>query len=183
MTEVNEVNFSGGRKMAEGEGGGGIGRLIKILIIVVVLLAVVGGAAWAVYHFLGIGGDTAEGLPAPSTTVREGPAPIANPQYLPLETFIVNLSDGRRYLKTTLALLLNEELAKTYLEARMPEVKDLVIAELQTLSTEQLRDPKERELLKQRLLSKIESLLPDKKREWDDPNPIKKVLITEFYLQ
>ena len=169
--------------MAEGGGGGGIGRLIKIIIIVVVLLAVVGGAAYAVFFFLGIGGDTAEGLPAPTATVREGPAPIANPKYLPLDTFIVNLSDGRRYLKTTLALMLNEEKALAYLQTRMPEVKDLVIAELQTLSTEQLHDPKERELLKQRLLAKIESLLPDKKREWDDPNPIKKVLITEFYLQ
>ena len=171
--------------MAEGEGGGGgLGKIIKLVVILVVLLAVIGGAAWAVFVFLGVGGDdAAEGLPPPTKAVREGPAPIENPHYLPLEAFIVNLADGRRYLKTTLSLLLNEELAKAYLEQRMPEVKDVVIAELQTLNTEQLRDPKERELLKQRLLSKIESLLPDKDHEWDDPNPIKKVLITEFYLQ
>ncbi len=169
--------------MAEGEGGGGgLKRLIKMVIIIVVLLVVVGAGAWAVYFFIGIGRGGGE-HGAAGTSMREGPAPLKNPQYMPLDTFIVNLADGRRYLKTTLSLLLDEEKAKAYLAERMPEVKDLVVAELQTLSTEQLRDPKERELLKQRLLTKIESLLPDKNRDWDDPKPIKKVLITEFYLQ
>jgi flagellar basal body-associated protein FliL len=51
------------------------------------------------------------------------------------------------------------------------------------MSTEQLRDPQERANLKQRLLRSIESLLPNKDLDWDDPVPIKKVLVTEFYLQ
>lgn len=168
--------------MADGEGGGGLGKIIKLLVILVVVVIIIAVGAWAAYTFF-LSSDAEEGLPAASPTLREGPAPLENPQYLSLETFIVNLSDGRRYLKTTLTLLISDETAKAYLEKRMPEVKDLIIGELQTLSTEQLRDPKERELLKQRLLSRVESLLPDKDVEWDDPNPIKKVLITEFYLQ
>lgn len=168
--------------MADDGGGGGLGRIIKLVVILLVVVVIIAVGAWAAYTFL-LSSDSDEELPAASSTLREGPAPLENPQYLPLETFIVNLSDGRRYLKTTLSLLLSDEKAKAYLEKRMPEVKDLIIGELQTLSTEQLRDPKERELLKQRLLSRVESLLPDKDVEWDDPNPIKKVLITEFYLQ
>lgn len=184
MTEVNEVNVTGGRNMAEGEGGGGggLGRIIKLIVILLIVVIVISVAAWAIFTFL-LGGDDASSLPEAAPTLREGPAPIENPQYLPLETFIVNLADGRRYLKTTLSLLISEPSAMAYLQTRLPEVKDLVISELQTLGTEQLRDPKERELLKQRLLSRIESLLPDKDVEWKDPNPVKKVLITEFYLQ
>lgn len=192
MTEVNEVNYSAGGGMAEGEGGGGggLGRIIKLAVIVLVLLGLIGGGVWAAFFFL-LGDDEAAPAMAPGETPAAATAPAAgrgtavveNPVYLPLGTFIVNLSDGRRYLKTNLELMLSEETAKAYLEKRLAEVKDIVIAELQVLSTEQLRDPQERVNLKQRLLRSIESLLPNKKVEWDDPVPIKKVLITEFYLQ
>jgi len=182
MTEVNEVSLTGGGKMAE-EGGGGIGRLIKIIIIALVVLALFGGGVFAVYYFLLAADDGAvTGAMAPAATAQ-GPEPLAKPVFLPLGTFIVNLADGRRYLKTTLELMLSEEAARVYLDSRIAEVKDVVIAELQVLSTEQLRDPNERQQLKQRLLRKVESLLPNKNAEWDDPRPIKKVLITEFYLQ
>jgi flagellar FliL protein len=181
VTEVNEVNITRGGKMAEG-GGGGLGRIIKMAVVAVVVLVIVGAGVWATFFFLKLGGGeqaatgTASGEGAQSDYVK-------NPQFLELGTFIVNLADGRRYLKTTLQLLLDDEKAAAYLKVRQAVVKDLVISELQTLSSEQLRDPKERELLKQRLLRKIESLLPTKDREWSDPKPIKKVLITEFYLQ
>ena len=167
--------------MAEGQGGG-MGRLIK-LILAIVLLALFGAGGFAVYLIL----DTGEEAPASGGAVaglREEGGSIRNPHYLQLGDFVVNLADGRRYLKTNLQLLLSEEKAKTYLETRQAEVKDLVVAELQTLSSEQLRDGRNRTLLKNRLMTQIESLLPSgKERDWDDPKPIKKVLITEFYLQ
>ena len=171
--------------MAEGEGGG-IGKIIKIAVIALVLLALIGGGVWAVFWFLDSGeeegGEAAAEAPA-AAPASQGSIKLENPVYLPMGTFIVNLADGRRYLKTNLELLLSEESAKLYLETRLAEVKDVIIAELQTLSTEQLRDPQERTNLKQRLLSSIESILPNKDTDWDDPVPIKKVLITEFYLQ
>lgn len=180
MTEVNEVAISRGGKMAEG-GGGGMGRLIKIILIVVILLVLIAGGVVAAFWFMDTGGEPAATAGAAADGVQT--SYIENPQYLDLGTFVVNLADGRRYLKTSLQLLLDEEQAKEFLSVREAEVKDLVVAELQTLNAEQLRDPKERELLKQRLIRKISSLLPVKGREWDDPAPIKKVLITEFYLQ
>jgi len=187
MTEINKMNISGGSAMAEGDGGG----KLKLIIIAVVLLLLIGGGVAAAMMFLsggegdmaangGAGGGSMAGV---SPAAPQGSAIIEEPKFLALGTFIVNLADGRRYLKTTLELMMTEEAAKIYLEARLSEVKDLIVAELQTLSTEQLRDPAEREQLKQRLLSKVESLLPSKDVEWEDPRPIKKVLITEFYLQ
>jgi len=165
-------------------GGGGKGKIVKIAVIALVALAIIGGGIFGVMMFLG--GDEEEmAAAAPEEAKNTGGATamVENPVYLPMGTFIVNLADGRRYLKTNLELMLSEELAKAYLEARLAEVKDIVVSELQTLSTEQLRDPQERTNLKQRLLRSIESLLPNKDREWDDPVPIKKVLVTEFYLQ
>jgi len=171
--------------MAEGEGGGGLGRIIKIAVIALVLLLLIGGGGFAAYRFLTSGDEGEEGKVAQTeATLRQGPAPLENPVFFQAGTFIVNLADGRRYLKTNVELMLNEEKAKVYLENRLSLVKDVIIAELQTLSTEQLRDPKERVLLKERLKGKIESLLPlPRDVEWDDPKPIKKVLFIEFYLQ
>lgn len=166
--------------MADGEGGG-LGRLIKF-ILALVLLGLLAAGGFAAYLFLSTGEEMAGTEQSPATLRQDGGS-IQNPYYLQLGDFVVNLADGRRYLKTNLQLLISEESARTYLEVRLAEVKDLVVAELQTLNSEQLRDGRDRELLKNRLLSKIESLLPTKDREWDDPKPIKKVLITEFYLQ
>lgn len=184
MTEVNEVNISGGGGAADDSGGGGMGKIIKIVVIALVALAIIGGGIFGVMMFLG--GDEEEMAGEAAGASKSGggaTANLENPVYLPVGTFIVNLSDGRRYLKTNLELMLSEELAKAYLEKRLAEVKDIIVSELQVLSTEQLRDPQERANLKQRLLRSIESLLPDKDRDWDDPMPIKKVLVTEFYLQ
>jgi len=181
MTEVNKVNIRTGGGMADGEGGG----KLKLIIIVVVLLLLLGGGGAVAWLFLT--GDAEEGGAAAPASVapagKQSSALIENPVFLPIGTFIVNLADGRRYLKTNLELMISEEPAKMYLEGRLSEVKDLIVSELQTLNTEQLRDPSEREQLKQRLLGKVESLLPTKDTEWEDPRPIKKVLITEFYLQ
>lgn len=179
MTEVNEVNLSRGGQMAEGEGGA-LRQLLKIIVIGIVLLLLIAAGAGAVWWFLT---SDSTSMPGGGAAVSDGSQPLENPQYLDVGSFVVNLADGRRYLKTTIQLLMSEEGARAYLEQRMPQVKDLVVAELQTLNSEQLRDPKERELLKQRLLRKVESLLPTRDYPWDDPNPVKQVLITEFYLQ
>lgn len=183
MTEVNEVSVSSGGD----DGGGGMGKIIKIAVIALVALLIIGGGIFGVMMLFGDDEEemaAAPGTPgASSANTGAGTAIVENPVFLPIGTFIVNLSDGRRYLKTNLELMLSEELAKAYLEKRLAEVKDIVVSELQVLSTEQLRDPLERANLKQRLLRSIESLLPNKDVEWDDPLPIKKVLVTEFYLQ
>lgn len=182
MAEVNEVNIRSGGKMADGAGGG-LGKIIKIILFVV-LLGLLGIGGWVAYTFLTGGSEDAAMESAGTADIRSGGGSIEDPFYLDLGEFIVNLADGRRYLKTKLILLMSEERAKEYLTLRMAEVKDLVNAELQTLTSEQLRDGRNRTLLKKRLLNKIRSLLPnDKDKDWDDPDPIKKVLVTEFYLQ
>ena len=187
MAEVNEVNIRSGGKMAEG-GSGGLPRLIKLVIIGVVALLLLVGGIFAAFKLLSSGDsnskDSKEAKEAQAmANPRSSSNIIQTPTYVDLGSFVVNLSDGRRYLKTSIQLVLNHEKAKEFLTIRLAEVKDLVVAELQILNSDQLRDPNERELLKQRLLKRVETLLPVKDHEWEDPMPLKKVLITEFYLQ
>ena len=114
--------------------------------------------------------------------VTEEGEPLAAPIFLPLDSYIVNLKDGRRYLKTTIQLMLSEEMANAYLTARIVEIKDIVLSELQDLSVEDVKQSESREALRQRLISAISQIFPTKP-EWADPEPIKKVLFEEFVLQ
>ncbi len=203
MTEVNEVNIARGGAMAEG-GGGGRGKLIRILLTVIVLV----GVGAAIYFFvwpLGFLGDkdmeeaaartgggaagsgSQDGGPRPgSVDLQDNPTGyVEDPEYLELGNFIVNLADGRRYLKVNIQVVLGNAAAKAYLEKRVADVKHVVLAKLQSLTSDQMRNTGERNRLIIDLMNKIHSLFPPDKDDipGDDNRPIKKVLFTEFYLQ
>jgi flagellar FliL protein len=188
MTEVNEVNFSKGGKMAEGEGGKSPRRFIRWIVIGVVALAVLGGGGFAAWWFLlhKAPEEKAHKAGAAREASRGGESAselIEHPQYLDLGSFTVNLAEGRRFLKTSAQLLISDEKAKEYLSTRVVEAKDLVVSELQMQTSDSLKDPRERELMKQRILTKLQTLLPVPPKDWKDPMPIKKLLITEFLVQ
>jgi len=187
MTEVNEVNFSKGGKMAEGEGGKGIAKLIRMIVIALVIVVLLGGGGYAAWWFLlhKSPEDKARATAGGKEMARgdSGAELIERPFYLDLGSFTVNLSEGRRYLKTSIQLMLSDEKATEFLKNRIVEVKDLVVGELQQQTADTLKDPRERELLKQRLLTKIQTLLPVPPKDWKDPLPVKKILITEFLVQ
>ena len=164
--------------MADEEGGGGGGgggkKKLIIIIVAVVLLLVIAIVAVLLLR----GGEEEEEI----VEVTEEGEPLAAPIFLPLDSYIVNLKDGRRYLKTTIQLMLSEEMANAYLTARIVEIKDIVLSELQDLSVEDVKQAESREALRQRLISAISQIFPTKP-EWADPEPIKKVLFEEFVLQ
>lgn len=202
MTEVNEVNIERGGAMAEG-GGGGKGNLIKILLTVIVLGIVAGGGyyAWTLFFpgdkdpeeaAMRTGGAAGFGA-LPGGVPRLGSAGIQDnptgyvkePQYLELGNFIVNLSDGRRYLKVNIQIVLGNPDAKEYLEIRIADVKHVVLAKLQSLTSVQMKNPADRASLLIDLMNRIHTLFPADLDDMpgDDNKPIKKVLFTEFYLQ
>jgi len=173
---ADEEGESGGGLGEEGGKGGGKKKLI-IVIVVIILLLVIGAVV-----FLLFSGDEDEELPEEKQNVTEIAEPLVAPIFLPLESFIVNLKDGRRFLKTTIQLMLSEPAASAYLTIRLVEVKDIVLAELQELSVEDVKQSDARDALKQRLISAISQILPSNP-EWDDPEPIRKVLFEEFVIQ
>ena len=159
------------------DGGGGGGKKKLIIIVAVVLLLVIG-----IVVFLLMSGEEEEQLPEEEQQVTDVAEPLVEPIFLPLESFVVNLKDGRRFLKTTIQLMLSEPGASAYLSIRLVEVKDIVLAELQELSVEDVKQSDAREALKQRLISAISQIFPSKP-EWEDPEPIRKVLFEEFVIQ
>ncbi|MEZ7973925.1 MAG: flagellar basal body-associated FliL family protein [SAR324 cluster bacterium] len=165
--------------MADEEGGGGGKKKMIIIIVAVVLLLVIG---IVVFILMSGGDEEEEELPEVEQQVTNVAEPLAAPIFLPLESFVVNLKDGRRFLKTSIQLMLSEPGASAYLTMRLIEVKDIVLSELQELSVEDVKQSDSREALKQRLISAISQLFPSKP-EWEDPEPIKKVLFEEFVIQ
>tara|TARA_B110000967_G_scaffold204750_1_gene247848 strand:- start:674 stop:1174 length:501 start_codon:yes stop_codon:yes gene_type:complete len=166
--------------MADEEGGGGGGKKKMIIIIIAVVLLLVIGIV--VFILMSGGDEEEEELPEVEQQVTNVAEPLAAPIFLPLESFVVNLKDGRRFLKTSIQLMLSEPGASAYLTMRLIEVKDIVLSELQELSVEDVKQSDSREALKQRLISAISQLFPSKP-EWEDPEPIKKVLFEEFVIQ
>ena len=163
--------------MADEEGGGGGSKKKLIIIVAVVLLLVIG-----IVVFMLMSGEEEEQLPEEEMQVTDVAEPLAEPIFLPLESFVVNLKDGRRFLKTTIQLMLSEPAAAAYLTVRLVEIKDIVLAELQELSVEDVKQSDAREALRQRLISAISQIFPSEP-EWEDPEPIRKVLFEEFVIQ
>ena len=164
--------------MADEEGGGGGSKKKLIIIIVAVVLLLVIG----IVVFMLMSGEEEEQLPEEEMQVTDVAEPLEEPIFLPLESFVVNLKDGRRFLKTTIQLMLSEPAAAAYLTVRLVEIKDIVLAELQELSVEDVKQSDAREDLRQRIISAISQIFPSEP-EWEDPEPIRKVLFEEFVIQ
>ena len=122
----------------EGGGGGGGGGKKKLIIIIVAVVLLLVIAIVAVLLLTGGEEEEAEEEEEIVEVTEEG-EPLAAPIFLPLDSYIVNLKDGRRYLKTTIQLMLSEEMANAYLTARIVEIKDIVLSELQDLSVEDVK--------------------------------------------
>ena len=114
--------------------------------------------------------------------VRQGPPPLEKPSYIDLGTFIVNMPGDKYYLKGSLQLAFGDVAPKVWMEARLPIVKDLVIAQLKTVTVEQFDDLKNRQLFKRDLQVRLNSLFPNES-PWEEPEPVRKVLFSEFYRQ
>jgi flagellar FliL protein len=161
------------------------GKLIKMIVTSVILLVLIAGGGGAAWYFLTQrGADPAKKSATAGTGHAMDPdAFVETPFFLDLGTFVVNLADGRRYLKASIQLVLSQEGAKAYLTARLAWVKDLVLRQLQNLTAESLRNKTTREDLERNIIREISTLLPAEPKQWKDRDPLKKVVITEFFIQ
>ncbi len=149
-------------------------KLLRLSSIHLLLLAIV-----ALFPSGCQSGDETE---APQKVLREGPPPLDDPTYMSLGTFVVNMPDGKYYLKTTMSLAFTDSGPMEWMNARIPLVKDMIIRHLQSISVEQLEDLRYRQILKNDLMIRLNSLFPNEP-PWDDLDPVKRILFTEFYKQ
>ena len=149
-------------------------KLLRLSSLPLLLLAIV-----ALFPSGCQSGDETE---APQKVLREGPPPLDDPTYMSLGTFVVNMPDGKYYLKTTMSLAFTDSGPMEWMNSRIPLVKDMIIRHLQSISVEQLEDLRYRQILKNDLMIRLNSLFPNEP-PWDDLDPVKRILFTEFYKQ
>ena len=109
--------------------------LLAKLLIVVLLFIIIPFIFWLIIkgyilsavfrEYLFSGGEETQ-LPKEEQPSSEVAEPLAVPIFLPLDSYRVKLKNGKRYLKTTIQLMLSEQKAATYFENIIVEVKERV---------------------------------------------------------
>lgn len=165
----------GGQAEEDSESSGG--SPIKWIIIgCLVVLVVAGGiVGWLLYKK-----NAGDGPAAPESTVQTQSAqqqgsPYAN--IVPLEPFVVNLSDpgGKRYLKTRIELEFMSGLYQEELNARMPQLRDVILLLLSSKKMSEVQGIDGKIALRNELIMRINQVLKKSK--------IRNLYFTEFVIQ
>lgn len=99
-----------------------------------------------------------------------------------IDPFVVNLADpgSRRYLRMNLNIALKKPKEdEPLLQARMPQLRDVVLLLLSSKTSEQLRGPEGKTALRQELIDQVNQVLTKKKKK----KVIKNLYFTEFLIQ
>lgn len=163
------------------EGGGGGGR--KLVLIAVAVLLLGGGGAGAWYMGLFGGGHSAppaEGEAEHGEEHAEGAAEAATPDIgalSALDPFIANLSDedGRRYLKATLQVEFFKGQVPPEWNARLPQVRDLLLTLFSSKNFAEVRTPQGKAVLRDEIVTRLNHALRQ--------DMVKAVYFTEFIVQ
>ncbi len=117
---------------------------------------------------------------AANKVIREGPPPLADPLYLDLGTFVVNMPGDKYFLKSSIQLAFENSSAKEWLLTRLPIARDLVITHLNSITVEQFDDTKNRAVIKNDLQIRLNSLFPNRSA-WEDTAPIRRMAKIDFF--
>ena len=149
---------------------------MKLIIFLVVGLVVLGGGGFAAYLFFFKKEPPAEATDHASPHAQHAPA-VAQPVMYQMDPFLVNLSDpgGKRYLKLTMQLSMENTAAQTDLQNRMVVVRDSVIMMLSGKTFEEISSPAGKMALKREIMAKVNKTLTQ--------GQVKEIFFTEFLVQ
>lgn len=142
--------------------------ILKILIVVVALGLLGGGGFFAYTKFFSNADSPKEAQAKPVA---------AKPVVKNLETFLVNLADpgGERYLKVTMQLNLNSEVASQEIDARMAELRDSILLLLSSKEYDDISSLSGKLALKKTLMSNLNRMLRQ--------GAVQDIYFTEFLVQ
>ncbi len=176
----------------ETEEGGGGKKLI--IIVFLVLLLLFGGGAAAYFLLLspdkensGTNSQTSQeeiDKEISSASQKEA-SKLSDPHYTPAKKYVVNLRDGRHFLTIKMVAALEDPEALSFLATREPIIDDMIISLLGNLTSEDLRTPEGKALLKREIYKKVNSVFTQEfvdESSSHDATPVKKILFTEFIL-
>ncbi len=150
-------------------------KLLLIGVVGVLLVALLGVGGFIVYtQVLGGGGEEAKKEAAKAKELKEA-ARLGI--VTALDPFIVNLSDeaGKRYLKVTMQLELDNEKLNEEITNKMPQIKDSIITVLSSKTTDDLLTIDGKFKLKEQIQTRVNVLLKT--------GVVKNVFFVEFVIQ
>ncbi|PAF50443.1 flagellar basal body-associated protein FliL [Helicobacter sp. 13S00477-4] len=156
-----------------------IGAVIFMLIlIIVVAILLMGGNNENIQDKNTPTAQISQNTKKPSNSgTRQSDLLNIGPLYAIPQPFVVNLitQSGRRYLKTSITLELNNEKLKSEIDAKSTIIQDTIIEILSSKSIEEIATTKGKERLKDEIANRINDFLID--------GQIKNVFFTEFVIQ
>jgi flagellar FliL protein len=98
-------------------------------------------------------------------------------EMFPLDTFVVNLADGKgkRYLRATMQLELAPEQSLETFEQRLPQIRDVVLTILPTKQFQEIRTIEGKTTLRTEIMNKLNELL--------NAESVINIYFTEFVIQ
>ena len=149
----------------------GRGKLLLVVGVVLLLAGGGGGAAW----YLGYlpFGHSAE----PEEAAPEAHAPVQVGALHAFDPFLANLedTDGNRYLKASLQVEFFEAEVPHDFEARIPQLRDLLLTVFTSKTYAEIRTPEGKALLRDDIINRINRTLGH--------DVVKAVYFTEFIVQ
>ncbi|MDR1051397.1 MAG: flagellar basal body-associated FliL family protein [Deltaproteobacteria bacterium] len=107
----------------------------------------------------------------------EGAAEADGPQTVDLKPFATNLNEnsGRRYLKVTISMEVDNKAAADELNRLMPDIQDKILMQLSSLTSQDVFTVDGKERLRSQILRLTNSVMVD--------NKVRKVKYSEFIIQ
>ncbi len=112
--------------------------------------------------------------------------PVVEPVYSEPFSYSVNMKNGLNYIHLTFRAVFKDPMAKTFLEARTPQIDDIMITLLRGKLPKDIQTRIGLELLKQEIFLEINKLFPQEFIDQSlskDRMPVKEILFNEFYIQ
>lgn len=164
---------------------GGKQNKTLIMIIVGVIAFLLITIILAVYFMLGSSSESTQNeaatkapvnsqAPSGGTTRSGGNYLSIGPIYA-LDQFIVNLQNGRRYLKVSIHVEMSQATLSTELDSKRVAIRDTILSILSSKSLEEVSTAKGKEKLKEEIADRMNEFLVDGK--------VVNVFLTEFVIQ
>lgn len=145
-------------------------KLVLFAIIGIVFALVGGGGFFAYTKFL---------APEPAIDQSDVEKEVKEPigEMFTLEPFVVNLSDpkGKRYLKVTIAIELENAMGLETAEKNKPKLRDMIIMLLTSLSFEEVMTPEGKIRVRDELFERVNLILR--------PDRANNIYFTDFVIQ
>ena len=151
-------------------------KVLLIAVIGVLLVALLGVGGYIVYTQV-LGGGGSEEAKKEAAKAEELKEAAKLGIVAALDPFIVNLSDdaGKRYLKITMQLELDNEVLNEEVTNKMPQIKDSIITVLSSKTTDDLLTVDGKFKLKEQIQTRVNVLLKT--------GVVKNVYFVEFVIQ